>query len=483
VLGGSMPTPPDEVLRVLRPGGGVACLDTTVRRGPLEGAGMWTHQYADAANTASSGDTLTALPVRVQWFGEPGPRSMIDRHHRNIAPLSRDGRVFVPGDSLLFAIDAYNGTPLWQIELPDTRRMGAQRDASSHAVAEDLLYTPVGNACWALDVATGKRTAMFEAPQIVDGLALDWGYVATVDEGLFGSGRRHEARFTEISWQGDKEVQWGDYMRMVTSRSLFRMDRHSGEVQWTYTQGVIIQPTLTIGGGRVYFVESYSPKAIADEDGLIELATLFEQTPHLVALDERSGKPVYDCPVDLSVITHIVYQAYADEKLVITGSYNKNSRTWYQVFVFDAKTGSLLWTADHANNKEGLNGDHGEQVHHPVIAGGIIFAEPVAYNLQTGQRVNPGGQPAEWVMDGRGGCGTMSGSASYLYFRDGNPTMQSLDAQSVRTPLGQVSRPGCWINIIPACGIILVPEASAGCTCNFPIQTSIAFAPEARADK
>jgi len=44
--------------------------------------------------------------------------------------------------------------------------------------------------------------------------------------------------------------------------------------------------------------------------------------------------------------------------------------------------------------------------------------------------------------------------------------------------LTQVSRPGCWLNIIPANGLILVPESSSGCTCGYSLQSSLAFAPQ-----
>jgi hypothetical protein len=43
------------------------------------------------------------------------------------------------------------------------------------------------------------------------------------------------------------------------------------------------------------------------------------------------------------------------------------------------------------------------------------------------------------------------------------------------TVLSTTTRPGCWINIIPAGGMILIPEASAGCTCGYAIQTSLAL--------
>ena len=44
-------------------------------------------------------------------------------------------------------------------------------------------------------------------------------------------------------------------------------------------------------------------------------------------------------------------------------------------------------------------------------------------------------------------------------------------------PIGGM-RAGCWINMIMACGLALLPEASAGCTCSFPIRSTIVMAPK-----
>jgi hypothetical protein len=41
-------------------------------------------------------------------------------------------------------------------------------------------------------------------------------------------------------------------------------------------------------------------------------------------------------------------------------------------------------------------------------------------------------------------------------------------------------RPGCWINFIPAAGLLLVPEASAGCMCPFPNMCTVVFKPGAK---
>ena len=73
----------------------------------------------------------------------------------------------------------------------------------------------------------------------------------------------------------------------------------------------------------------------------------------------------------------------------------------------------------------------------------------------------------------------MSASASSLYFRATNPTEYLLGERKLRR-ITTVSRPGCWINIIPAGGLVLIPEASSGCTCDFAVQASMAFLPSGK---
>ena len=38
-------------------------------------------------------------------------------------------------------------------------------------------------------------------------------------------------------------------------------------------------------------------------------------------------------------------------------------------------------------------------------------------------------------------------------------------------------RPGCWINALPAGGLVLMPDATDRCTCSYLIKASIALAP------
>jgi hypothetical protein len=38
-------------------------------------------------------------------------------------------------------------------------------------------------------------------------------------------------------------------------------------------------------------------------------------------------------------------------------------------------------------------------------------------------------------------------------------------------------RPGCWINVIPAGGIVLAPNGSTGCACNYLNESWFALQP------
>jgi hypothetical protein len=80
------------------------------------------------------------------------------------------------------------------------------------------------------------------------------------------------------------------------------------------------------------------------------------------------------------------------------------------------------------------------------------------------------------VTHQRRGCGTLSASASGIFFR--NDTAISFDrAEGKAKPITAETRPGCWINLLPVGGLVLAPEASSGCSCNYAVQTSLALIP------
>jgi outer membrane protein assembly factor BamB len=460
-----------EVSRLTRPYGGVICLDPAqepTRRGPLPNGGEWTHIYADPGNSACSGDELVGGPTQVQWFGEPGPRLMADRHHRAVPPLFKNGRLFIPAYNRIIAVDAYNGTLLWNVELPDSTRLGAAKDSGYLALADDILYAATLQECLALDVNSGAVLRRFPTPQL-PGEGFNWGYTATVGDLLLGSGRKKNASLRAMGLTVI-DIQYGDLQTISTSDYLFCLDRHSGQPRWTYHSGVIPDPAIAIGDGRVYFVETTNAAALQAVEGRMRLTNFLSRDTRLVALEAETGRTLWQQPADLSSLQHVIFLSYSSQTLLVVGSKNKQGAVWYELSAFDAATGRPLWHREQ-NNLTKPGGDHGEQTLHPAIVGGIVYAEPFAYHLRTGEPV------ADWKFNRDGhGCGTISGSASQLFYRAGNPVMFDLASHQARK-LSVVNRPGCWINIIPAGGLVLVPEASSGCTCGFPIETTIVFAP------
>jgi outer membrane protein assembly factor BamB len=262
-------------------------------------------------------------------------------------------------------------------------------------------------------------------------------------------------------------------MKVVTSDYLFAMDKRKRKLLWKYKDGLILNTTIAIGGGRIYFIETNSPKAMADTLGRMPIKTLFDGGDQkLVALDTEIGEVLLKQKIDVSNFEEPVYINYAKDIILLSGSRLEGRIIHYYYDAYDARTGKLLWQKDHPT-KLSIDGAHGEYNRHPTIIEEEVYAWPYKYNLKTGEKIEG------WEFDRHGhGCGGISASAHCLFWRGGNPWMYDLRPNGGPRPLNKVSRPGCWINIIPASGLVLIPESSSGCTCGFPLQTSLAYTPK-----
>ncbi|NQV32315.1 MAG: hypothetical protein HQ515_06450, partial [Phycisphaeraceae bacterium] len=108
---------------------------------------------------------------------------------------------------------------------------------------------------------------------------------------------------------------------------------------------------------------------------------------------------------------------------------------------------------------------------HPAIVGDTIYGNGYARQVSTGQ-THPG-----WAWTKSHKCATLSASgrcAFSRYEKTKLPFVFDLET-GTRQALTTVSRPGCWINTLPVGGLVLIPEASSGCTCGYSIQTSLAL--------
>ena len=458
-------------LKLLRPGGMLVHGEERQRAPPTDGGGAWSHLYGDAGNTACSRDTVSTANLELQWFGEPGPQHMIDRHLRAMAPVARDGYLFVPGNDYLYGVDAFNGAVLWEKRMEDFRRIGVLRGSGSLAVGESHLYAAAGDHCLVLDRTTGEEDRRLSLP--AGDQPRQWGYLAVADDTVVGSAVREGGVYRTFSREAIYGAGYGDNTKITTSNQLFAASVATGERQWSYQpRGAILDPAIAVNRRHVVFLESRAAGTLAGPPRKHYAELLEAEGGDLVALDRKTGEAAWRRAFDGPPGIQTLFLSCTDEEIVVTFSRNTTAEgaarptVHYETRVYEPD-GKLRWTQSFNTGKR-PNLDHGEQDRHPAIVGSRLVVEPNIYSLNSGELID---------SFKRGyGCGTISASADDLFFRSGHPAGYNLSSRKI-TPLNSVSRPGCWINIITSDGLVLIPEGSSGCICKFPLQCTMVFAP------
>jgi len=412
-----------------------------VVRGELPGAGEWTHQYADAGRSGASKDQLVKLPVKLLWFGKPGPAKMVSRHWRGPAPLSTDGRLFVIGQDSVTAVDAYNGHELWCRDLPGAARFPVDAKGSNAVADDDSVYVAIGAVCLRLDAATGETRQTYHLPPPPEAHpaelaeSLTWEYLAQNDDLVFGS--------MGSSAQG---------------RYVFALNKDDGEPRWIYTaEEAVSNNAIAVGEGRVYLIDR---TAAAEIEKMKRRGERISIKSTLVALDATTGQTLWSTDRGLTKRTEL---RLAQGVLLSTGD--------GRMSVHSADDGRMLsWS--------------GVQMYRfPVIIGDTIYGEPYAYDLRTGKprrHIHPlTGEESLWSFRRSYGCGSVSGAPTMLLFRSSTLGFCDLAGDSGIHNFGGV-RAGCYVNAIAANGLVLMPPGDAGCTCSYNYQTTVALMPTDR---
>jgi len=457
----------EEASRIQRPYGGVACLGKPgavkkTIRGPLEGAGSWTHQYCDPANTNCSIDTLAKAPLGMLWFTDLN-FPMPSRHGRGRAPLFLDGRLFVEGLDGVLSVDAYNGHKLWKRTLPGIQKffdgehlMGTSGTGSNFCIGRHGLFIHTGPTCLQLDPATGRLLAELPAPKQPDGKPGIWGVIACVGDTLFGTLANTEHVVTHRFGRGnDMSTQFTESMLFVA------MDAATGRVKWQYEpEHSIRHNTIAIGGGRVHLIDR--PMALGDRHREKKRGVPDPGDVHppgtLVTLDAQTGdvlwktdEDIYGTLLALSEEHGTLLMCYQDWRFKLA------SERGGRMAAFDAATGDRRWDIE------------ADYTTRPVINGRTVYIQPGTWDLLTGE-------PKQFTFERSYGCGIVAGSRNLLVFR--SATLGYVDLLEGREThnYGGI-RPGCWINTLPVGGLVLMPDATDRCTCSYLIKASVALQP------
>ncbi|MBM3500534.1 MAG: hypothetical protein FJX74_17905, partial [Armatimonadetes bacterium] len=450
-----------EFRRILRPDGGVAEVPggeraaawlreggvpageirlegsaALARRGPLPGAGEWTHQYADAGKSGASRDAAVTLPVEMLWYGDPGPAPLVSRHWGGPAPLCVDGRLFVIGQHSIMAVDAYNGRPLWTREAPKVARYPVAQKGGTAAADGDSVYYAIGDSCTRLDAETGQVRQTYKLPPPPAGDTAEgywWNYLAVVGDTVVGTVHKGEGR------------------------AAFALDKATGELRWLFpAKETITQDAVASDGETVFLLDRTSQDAIDQAKRRGESIILHGR---LTALKLATGEALWE--TDRGLTGRVDVRA-ANGVVLVTGG--------GRMTAFDAATGKML---SYAGVK--MRG-------FPVIVGDTVYGEPFAYDLRTGEprmRTHPlTGQSLRWDFRRSYGCGAVSGSPNMLLFRSGTAGFYDTLGDSGIHNLGGV-RAGCYVNAIVAGGLLLLPPADAACSCSYSYQATVALKPTA----
>jgi len=428
-----------------------------------QGAADWTHTYGRPDNTAFAGETLSGASrqedLTLVWAGRPGPRYQSDRGNRKPSPLSSSGRLYMQGLKRVISVDAFNGTILWSLELPEAVRFNIPRDCSNWCADERHIYLAARDRCLVIDSASGKVAQQWTCFHSAR-RPMEWGFVAREGELLIGSSTAAGSAFTEF-WGGEfwYDEKVGEHSKKVCSDSLFATNVTSGEIAWSYEGGLIVNSTITITDGVVYALVCKSQQLRQAEPRRLE-GEEFWNNMHLVALDALTGVTRWDVPAKPVEGKTAVYLAAAGGKLILVTSLDGT----FGVYALNADNGDNLWRGrfnwqvDH----------HGKHLSRPAIVDGKIYLRPLTLDLETGKVLS------ETFPEGHQ-CGTYSASRYALFLRAGE--LAVWDRNTGESTRWDRVRPDCWISTIPSQGMLLSPEGGGGCSCGGWIETSMAFAP------
>lgn len=480
---------------------GFAFLELT-RAGPLPGAGQWTHQYANSANTVMSGEDNVRLPMGLLWFGGPGNTNALPRHARGPRPQVAGGRLVILGVETISARDVYTGRELWVREFPGIghaftdmnleslwlkgasvymiNQPGAVYIGSPYVTLPDSVYLRYDRKIFRIDPDSGKTLAEFPVPAGDDDEEMDWGHISVYDDLLVTTVSPH---FFDTRKPG------GTNWNAASSGKIAVLDRFTGDELWTYEADIGIRHNaIASGAGKIFVIDGLSREALgflmrrgaADPDGFgmvcagqagagadaAEKAGLWKA--RLMAFDARSGETLWETEDKVFG----TFLSYSEQHDILLEGGNSDVRQPLpdepsgRMCARRGKDGSLLWSKPVGATPAAING---EDII-PARAGSAL-------SLLIGQaktRLHPlTSQTIPWTYTRSYGCGAANAGRHLLLFRSAAAGFTDLETGCTGNFGGFKS--GCTVSMIPADGVVNAPDYTRTCNCSYQNQTSLAM--------
>ncbi len=475
------------------------------RPGALPGSASWTHQYADAGNTAFSHDQRVKAPLGIAWFGGEPNHNALPKHLNGPIPQVVDGRLILLGAHHVTARCVYTGIELWATELvrvgerfvseeeahsdnPDLftfpNQPGANFTGSPYASASDGIYVIYDEQVLRLNPATGEQLSAFTLPdrddlkqhgrdpftremtdsygaRLQEGEQIRWGHIRYIGEYLIAGAYPH---MFDDQMPG-RESNWN----ATSSEFIVVMNRYTGEIQWVHQARYGFRHNAIVaGGGNVYVIDNLSDHIL---QMLARRGIEPDIEPEIRALKLDTGEIAWRYNEKVFG-TALAYSATHDI-LLQSGHIGRRralpDEPADRMMVLRGETGTMLWDKSYRQRRAPLGlheswgqiiGSTGEGSVDMLTGEPLIHKHPITDEIE------------EWAWVGGLRCGTQNFSEHLVTFRSGAGGFSDLTRNGMS---GNITgfRPGCTNNMIVADGMLNIPEYSRGCACSYQNQTSL----------
>ncbi len=455
------------------------------RSGPLTGAGQWTHQHHDPANTLVSRDSRVRLPLGVLWFGGPNNHDILPRHSGGPRPQIAQGRQVFLGVETIGARCVYTGRPLWEREFPGIGHPFTNMELEERWQAGDEVYmtnipgaTYIGSPFVTLpcsvylryderivrmDPATGETLGEFTLPgRSVEELygedGIDWGHMSVQGDLLITTAEPHIFE--------DQVLGWTNSYSGTSSRRLVVMDRLEGTVLWDREAQIGFRHNAIISNqDTLFLIDGLSENAVSH---LSRRGDQAEQPSVVMALDLRTGEERWSSDSDVFG----TFLLYSEEHGILVEGGSQDLRRRLddeprEIVARRAADGSILWEGGRFLLPAAVRGEM------------LIPGRPGdAISILTGERWTREqpltGEEDRWRYSRRYGCNTLNASEHLLLYRSGYAGFFDLEHDSGTGNISGI-RAGCTPNMIAADGVLNALDYTRTCTCSYAHQTSLAL--------
>lgn len=489
---------------------GAARLD---RPGALPGSDSWTHQHANAANTAYSSDGRVKAPLGVAWFGGTTNEKTLPRHMFGPLPQVVAGHLIMLGVDHISARCVYTGREVWSVPLPSVGEFftspaheqryqpgervyfpshhGANFVGSSFVSTPDSVYVLHLDRCLRLDLMTGETLAEFHLPareelhamldqpstsyaaQVSTPSDQRWGYISTSGDLLIVAAYPHfyeqrPERPDLATPRGEnhivveRDVRW--HWNATSSEYLLVMDRRTGQIHWVRQARHGFRHNAIATAGQQTFVIDH----VSDEiwNWLQRRGLQPDEKPEIKAIDLQSGEVLWTYDQDVFG----TWLSYSEKHDVLIQAGRPGGRSMLpdepreEILALRGSDGSLLWQR-RERFRHGPLALHEDQRRILPISLDLLTGEPVLHQHPLTEQAIP------WNFDANKRCGTQNVSTHLLTFRSSMASYHDLVTESGTANLSGV-RAGCTNNMITADGVLNVPDYTRTCSCAYQLQTS-----------